>query len=257
MNYRWHYDQLIQKYGSWKKPKTGYVERHRKRPGYLGGSYIEGNAFYMSARAHYVAHLLWAKITRHEKAWMAVKRMGANLGRNASKLYETAKVIQAAHLSKLFSGENHPQFGKPMSKETRKKLSDASKGKPKSLEMRKKLSKTNMGHEVSESTRNKLRIAQTGKKMPVEFCQQVSERMKGNTHLLGYIHSDDTKRKISEKGKGKKHTEETRKNLSNSKTGEKNPMYGKPSPRRGVKLSDETKQKIREARLRRNKNAVT
>jgi hypothetical protein len=256
MNYAWHYEQLIKKHGSWKKPKTGYVERHRKLPGYLGGRYSEGNAFYMSARAHYIAHLLWAKITGHEKAWMAVKLMGAKLDRNNSKLYEVARTVQALYISELFSGENHPQFGKSPSEETRKKMSEASKGKPKSLEMRKNLSETNKGHSVTDSTRSKLSASHSGKKMSSKFRQLLSERMKGNKHLLGYTHSEETKRKISEKLNGKKHTEETRKKISDSRTGEKNPMYGRTSPRYGVKLSDETKQKISEARLRRNNNVV-
>lgn len=50
---------------------------------------------------------------------------------------------------------------------------------------------------------------------------------------------------------GKKHTEESRKKMSESSkgkcAGEKNGMYGKPNPRRGVSLSEETRKKISEA----------
>ena len=42
-----------------------------------------------------------------------------------------------------------------------------------------------------------------------------------------YVRSDETKRKIGEKSKGRKHTEETRKKMSIAKTGDKHPMYGK------------------------------
>ena len=37
MNYQRHYDLLIEKHGTWEKPKDGYVERHRKLPGCMGG----------------------------------------------------------------------------------------------------------------------------------------------------------------------------------------------------------------------------
>jgi uncharacterized membrane protein len=62
MDYQRHYDHLIEKYGTWEKPKGVYTERHRKLPGCMGGAYVKGNAFYMSARAHFVAHLLLVKI---------------------------------------------------------------------------------------------------------------------------------------------------------------------------------------------------
>lgn len=62
MDYESHYDRLVEKYGTWEKPKGIYTERHRKVPGCLGGKYEKGNAFYMNARAHFVAHLMLAKI---------------------------------------------------------------------------------------------------------------------------------------------------------------------------------------------------
>lgn len=76
MDYQIHYDRLVEKYGSWEKPKGVYTERHRKIPGCMGGKYVKGNAFYMSARAHYAAHLLLAKIyTREPGVWMAIAAM--------------------------------------------------------------------------------------------------------------------------------------------------------------------------------------
>ena len=92
MNYQFHYDRLLDKYGSWEKPAEGYTERHRKFPGYLGGKYVKGNAFFVSARAHYLAHLLWAKITNHEEAWLTVRLIRSVECGKTSKLYERAKL---------------------------------------------------------------------------------------------------------------------------------------------------------------------
>ncbi len=108
MNYQTHYDYLVEKYGTWKKPKGIYTERHRKLPGYLGGKYVEGNAFYMTARAHYVAHMLWAKITSDFEAWCAVKQMGAPAGRQASKMYERARKTHALGMSIRLTGDLNP-----------------------------------------------------------------------------------------------------------------------------------------------------
>lgn len=203
MNYQKHYDLLIEKYGTWEKPKGVYTERHRKLPGYLGGKYVKGNAFYMEARAHYVAHLLWAKITSDFEAWCAVKQMGARNGRQASKMYALARELHAKEMSIRFSGENHPMFGKSASEETRIKQSRASKGKPKSDQMKARLSATNMGHPVSDRTIEILRTANLGRKASDEARLKMSVSLLGNTRRLGVLHTEETKKIISEKGLGR------------------------------------------------------
>lgn len=81
-----------------------------------------------------------------------------------------------------------------------------------------------------------------------------------SNHMYGKHHTEETKKKISEKLtgllSGEKNpmygihlevSEETRKKMSESHkglmSGEKNPMYGKPSPLRGVPQSEEAKKK--------------
>lgn len=82
MNYQLHYDRLITKHGTWEKPEGIYTERHRKLPGCFDGQYVKGNAFYMIARAHYVAHLLLAKIYPKEPAvWKSINAMSGKHGR--------------------------------------------------------------------------------------------------------------------------------------------------------------------------------
>lgn len=75
-----------------------------------------------------------------------------------------------------FSGENHPNYGKTLSDETRKKLSEANKGE------------------------NHPMYGRTGEKHP----------------MYGKHHSDEARRKMSESRKGKKFSEEHKIKLSES-----------------------------------------
>lgn len=104
-------------------------------------------------------------------------------------------------------GENHPNFGKKLSLETRKKLSEANLGKLVSLETRKKLSEArrgknnpNFGKKASLETRKKLSEAKSGENNP-NF---------GRTGEASPMF-------------GKKHTPETLKKLSEARRGENNP----------------------------------
>lgn len=97
-----------------------------------------------------------------------------------------------------------------------------------------------------------IRASASSRKMSEQRKLETSQRMLGNTHLLGHVHTEETRSKISKAAKGRKHTEEARKRIRAAKIGSNNPMYGRPSPRRGVVLSDETKQKLRTAALLRS-----
>ena len=59
----------------------------------------------------------------------------------------------------LMSGENNPNFGKPLSQETKKKLSEALKGRVISVETRQKTSNTMKGIPKPEETRQKMKDA--------------------------------------------------------------------------------------------------
>jgi len=78
-----------------------------------------------------------------------------------------------------------------------------------------------------------------------EFSKWLSNRNKGNTNMLGKKHTEESKKKMSEKkkgcigyNKGKKFSEEWRRKLSEAKK-------GKPSHRKGKKHSEETLKKLR------------
>lgn len=101
---------------------------------------------------------------------------------------ETKKKLS---LSKL--GEKNPMFGKHqlngfklghiMTKELRKKISEAHKGKPLSEEHRRKLSEVNKGKFLSESTKRKISDAHIGKKLSEETKMKIGLAETGDKHF--------------------------------------------------------------------------
>jgi len=108
------------------------------------------------------------------------------------------------------------------STESNKKRSESMKGKNKRIRP-----------DVSE--RNKL--IHKGKKISEKQKQQISAKLKGKTF------SEERNKKISQATKGKSKSEEHRKKLSEARK-------GKPAWNKGIPRSEETKQKIKETKLK-------
>ena len=143
-------------------------------------------------------------------------------------------------------------------------------------ETKQKIIKALTGREVSEETRKKIGDANRGRKASKELSEELSIQRKGRTpwnkgkkmtpeqklsHSIGMskrkprVHSEETKRKISEAQKGKPRksiprTEEWKKKISESNKGR---TYSEETKQRmsegqkGKTLSDKTKCKIGEA----------
>ena len=127
-------------------------------------------------------------------------------------------------------------------------------------EVREKISKSHVGRFMSDETRRKISISLSGENSP----------------MYGKHHSEDVKRKLSEKAKirlskkenngmyGKRHSRQTCDKISNALrgkyTGEKNPNFGHKwtdemkenlsKKKRGIKLSEETRNKMRVSQKR-------
>lgn len=73
--------------------------------------------------------------------------------------------------------------------------------------------------------------------------KKISDKLKGRpSPNKGIPLTEEHKRKIGEKNKGRVKSEETRKKISMANSGERSYLFGKPSNNRGVTMSEETKQ---------------
>ena len=129
-----------------------YVEKHHIIPRSEGGEDEPYNLVNLTAREHYVAHLLLARIYDDFQMWCAIKLMGTSnkrdIGRGSyfgSRLYEHAKRESAKHYSTKYSGVNSPNYGRKASPETRMKLSEAHSGKSCAPETKRKISLAHKG----------------------------------------------------------------------------------------------------------------
>ena len=104
------------------------------------------------------------------------------------------------------------------------------------------------GKKFSEETRRKLSEAKKGRTFSEEHCRKLGEAHKGRTPWNKGKKckpiTEEHARKMHEAWKGKHHTDESRKKMSEA-------LKGKPSPRKGMTLSEETRRKISEAAKRR------
>lgn len=72
-----------------------------------------------------------------------------------------------------------------------------------SEETKRKMSESQKGRKFTEEHKKNLSIAHKGQKQSAEQRAKNSERMKGNKYTLGFRHSDETKKKMSDVRKGK------------------------------------------------------
>ena len=130
----------------------GYTENHHIIPKSLGGTNKKENIIKLTAREHYIVHLLLMKMcikkdhTRKMVAayvYMSNVRNKHTSKRYNSNLYEYHKKIRATFLSETMKGSGNPMFGRTHNKETRILISEARKGvNTNTLENNKKKSDT-------------------------------------------------------------------------------------------------------------------
>lgn len=85
-------------------------------------------------------------------------------------------------------GEQHQQYGKPLSDESRKRMSEWQKGKPKSQEHKRKISETLKGCSIPEEVRRKIGESLKGK-MTGELSPHYEKSWftNGDKNVLAYV----------------------------------------------------------------------
>lgn len=247
MDYKKIYDSLVEYRKCNPVDSNIYSERHHILPKSLGGKNNKENIVRLTAREHYVAHHLLARI--HGKimwaafAFMAKRAKKFNTIKITSRIYEKARDAHAEFVSDFMSTNGHPLKGKKLSDEHKQKIKAKInengaywQGRNLSKEHKKKLSDAAKLREVSPDHMKKMHDAKRNKPLSDESKERISRALKG--HPV----SDDTKEKIrvaltgrrcpnhiraaikefmtkNNPNIGRKHTAETRERMSNSKKG--------------------------------------
>lgn len=259
MNYEKIYNDLIKKRrdNPLIKGKDGYTENHHIILESLGGTKDPSNMIRLTAREHFIAHLLLVKFNRCRQTIRAIWFM--QTGSKKNKRYDFKKTSRTyawvrEEVIKEMTGKKRPH-----TEETKKKMSISARNRPpKSLETREKISKAGKGRKQSKE-----HIKKRIKPHTKETKRKISESNKGKERgphteearlnmskaSKGKPKSDSHKKNISKGHKGMtdlKHSKETKNKISESTSGARNGMYGREH-------SEESKAKMKETRAKKRR----
>jgi hypothetical protein len=173
-----------------------YKEKHHILPKSLGGNNKRSNLVELTAREHFMVHMLLCKFTQGKEkhkmlyafhAMKYIKSKGRDYKIN-SRIAENL-ILQLKH-----------------SEKTKLKMSESKKGNKNALgfkhskETKLKMSKAQMGNKKAIGNKNNL-----GRKFSEDTKKQMSKSKMGNKHALGLRHSEEFKERIRNINKGNKH----------------------------------------------------
>lgn len=186
-----------------------YTESHHILPESLGGPDTQENLTKLTAREHFICHWLLTKIYKdgdnHWKMLNAVRMMRAenkNQKRYDNKItarvYQRLKEEYSRLQSERMKGENNPMYGRPVSETVRQGRSERASGNNNPAK------RPGVGAKISE--------AKTGKKREPfndEWKAKMSAAKTGeNNNRYGVEVTDETRKKIGDKIRGRKQSEE-------------------------------------------------
>jgi hypothetical protein len=181
MDYKKHYDLLMETRRERNKISGAIYENHHIMPKSLGGSDDQSNMILLTPREHYIAHWLLWRIYRNKEMAFAfycmIKMNKRTENITSSRAYEEAKSAR-----REFIIENNKKYhtGKKISEKDKELTSQRFKNIPKSEEHRKKISDSNKGKPKSDQHREKLSLSLMGKhKWSDERKKSHSEKISG------------------------------------------------------------------------------
>lgn len=185
----------------------GYREKHHIIPKCIGGTNDKSNLVSLTAREHFICHLLLVRMVDDVKHLTSLRFALAKFRQSNSQQCRSIlnswefEQIRKAHSEAARISATGKKYTR--TDEYRAKLSVALKGKPSLLK----------GRSLPESTKQKISAKHKGRVSPTagkqlnitdESRQQRAERMKLNRQSrAGMLHSDETKSKISAANKGR------------------------------------------------------
>ena len=166
MDYNAVYERLIQT--ARLSPPPGFRERHHIIPKCIGGSNHPDNLVELTARQHFVAHLLLAKV-RGGKLVSAAWRMSSD-GRHGNRKYEWLRRLQANIMHYDMLGNN---YSKGMNNpEHIRRLRRINRG-----------NKYNLGRkQTPEAIEARMRGLRGGKRNPDSIARMVATRMANGSY---------------------------------------------------------------------------
>ena len=156
---------------------SGYKETHHIIPKSLGGDNSDSNLVHLTAKEHYIVHLLLPYMVidplHKKKMWGALRCMSKMIYKTHNRYVGSARFYQKAKENTDFGLGNRGRKqsaeeiqkrafalkGHTVSAETRQKIGDANRGRimqTRSAETRQKLSEAGKGRIVSAETKKKL-----------------------------------------------------------------------------------------------------
>ena len=187
-----------------------YTETHHIKPRSLGGADAADNLVKLTAREHFICHWLLVKMTTGEDHYkmlnplrmMRAEKSGQQRYKTAitSRVYENIKKEYSTLQSERKRGENNPMYGDKFfrSEEGKKRQRESVLG--------------NNNGAKQEKARQKITNSKKGKKrapFSEEWRAKMSESKQGEkNNRYGVELSEETRRKIGDKIRGRKQTQE-------------------------------------------------
>lgn len=156
MDYKKHYELLIETRKNRVVDISSYYEKHHIIPRSMGGTDSEDNLILLTAREHFIAHWLLWRIHGNQQmafAFFSMCKMSNYSNKVSSRIYEEAKLGRRQFIIQ-FNKRYHR--GKKLRKHEIEIISKRFKGVSKSNEHRKKISKSLIGKEKTQSHKNKI-----------------------------------------------------------------------------------------------------
>lgn len=247
MDYFFYYNKLISNAKNLKRCKKdgNYYERHHIIPSCMGGLDTPDNLVLLTAREHYISHLLLHKIYPDDFGLLSATVLMSGRGKYTNRQYAIFREKYSDIRKELMSGENNPFLGKILSEETKKKIGLANKNKVRSEEYKLYCSERQLGQKHSEETKNKMSLSRKELWNDIEFKRKNSPtsetgiKARNTRRKNNYTPSKETRNKLSKSLTGRNITWGDKISIANK---------GKASKFKGVPRSEETKKKISNSR---------